>query len=171
MEIKKHPFGNFLPAPTRFLIVGTFPGRQYTLRSDAENEADPLAFSYGGRNQFWRILELVYDTKLVTRADKQGLLARYHIGLSDLIASCSRKKASNLDSALENITWNKETLQHILDSQPIETVFCTGKAVAAIFQSWFPDVPCVALPSPSPAFASMRFADKVAFYEKVLPVK
>ncbi|MFM2266823.1 MAG: hypothetical protein RL757_264 [Bacteroidota bacterium] len=166
-----HAFGDFLPADVQYLVVGTFPGRQFTQRTAAENEADPLAFSYGGRNQFWKILATIYDIKLETRADKQALLTTYQIGMSDLIRACRRRQSSNLDSDLTDIVWNRENLAQIIANNDLKTVFCTGKAVAKQFSAWFPAVACVALPSPSPAFASMSFSEKVAVYRAVFPPK
>ena len=71
--IEQHPFGSFLPQNVQYLVVGTFPGRLYSQRSAEENEADSNAFSYGGRNQFWRIMEKLYVTELPTRDSKKQL--------------------------------------------------------------------------------------------------
>jgi hypoxanthine-DNA glycosylase len=164
-----HPFGSFLTENTRYLVVGTFPGRQFSQRSTAENDADDRAFSYGGRNQFWRIMEKIYGVELPNRTAKQHLFAAKNIGLMDVIAACRRKKNSNLDTDLTDIVWNRPAFEQLFKTQEINTVFCTGKGVAAIFTPWFPMVNCVALPSPSPLFAAMRFEEKVAFYQGVFP--
>lgn len=167
--LEMHPFGPFLPPNVRYLVVGTFPGRLFSQRSAAENAADSNAFSYGGRNQFWRIMEKIYAVDLPTRAAKQQLFTEKNIGLMDVIAACRRKKNSNLDTDLTDIVWNRPAFTLLFDAQPIDTVFCTGKGVATIFTAWFPTVPCVALPSPSPLFAAMRFEEKLAFYQGVFP--
>ena len=167
--LEQHPFGAFLPPNVRYLVVGTFPGRQFSQRLIAENEADLMAFSYGGRNQFWRIMEKIYGVELPTRASKQAIFEQNNIGMMDLIAACRRKKNSNLDTDLTDIIWNRPAFEHVFNTQSIDTVFCTGRGVEKIFKSWFPDVNCVALPSPSPLFAAMRFEDKLAFYKTVFP--
>jgi hypoxanthine-DNA glycosylase len=169
LPLETHPFGAFLPPDVRYLVVGTFPGRLFSQRSAAENEADLTAFSYGGRNQFWRIMEHLYAVKLPDRATKKALFTQKNIGLMDVIAACRRKKNSNLDTDLTDIVWNKPAFNLLFATQSIETVFCTGKGVATIFTKWFPDVPCVVLPSPSPLFAAKRFEDKCAFYADVFP--
>jgi hypoxanthine-DNA glycosylase len=171
LGIETHPFGAFLPPTVRYLVVGTFPGRLYSQRSAAENEADLTAFSYGGRNQFWRIMEKIYGVELPDRAAKQALFTQKCIGLMDLIAACRRKKNSNLDTDLTDIVWNKPAFERLFATESIDTVFCTGKGVATIFTKWFPDVHCVVLPSPSPLFAAMRFDQKWAFYADVFPKK
>ena len=168
-NLEVHPFGPFIQPDTRYLIVGTFPGRQFSQRSAAENEADPTAFSYGGRNQFWRILEKMYAVELPDRASKQRLFKEKRLGFMDLIAACRRKKDSNLDTDLTDIVWNKPAFTELFASQYIEAIFCTGKGVAAIFTKWFPEKLCVTLPSPSPLFAAMRFEEKLAFYQGVFP--
>ncbi len=87
----------------------------------------------------------------------------------DLIAACRRKKNSNLDTDLTDIVWNRPAFDAVFKTETIDTIFCTGKAVATIFTKWFPNVHCVALPSPSPLFAAMRFEEKLAFYTSVFP--
>ena len=164
-----HPFGSFIPENTRHLVVGTFPGRQFSQRTAEENEVDALAFSYGGRNQFWRIMERLYGVELITRQDKKTLFASLNMGLIDLISACRRKNQSNLDTDLIDIVWNKAEFDSIFERFNIEIVFCTGKAVAQIFQKWYPQQLCIALPSPSPLYAAMRFEDKVNFYRTVFP--
>ena len=167
--LEVHPFGPFVQPNTRYLVVGTFPGRQFSQRSAAENEADPTAFNYGGRNQFWRIMEKIYTVELPDRASKQRLFEEKCLGLMDLIAACRRKKDSNLDSDLADIVWNKPAFEQLFAAQDIDAVLCTGKGVATIFKTWFPDKRCVILPSPSPLFAAMRFEDKLAFYRGIFP--
>jgi hypoxanthine-DNA glycosylase len=169
MILEHHPFGSFIPPDIQYLVVGTFPGRQFSQRTVDENEADIHAFSYGGRNQFWRIMEKVYAVDLPTRNSKKALFQNYNIGLLDVIKACRRKKASNLDTDLVDIVWNKPEFDIILTENNIKNVFCTGKAVAQIFQKWYPEQPCVALPSPSPLYAAMRFEDKLNFYKKAFP--
>ena len=145
------------------LVVGTFPGRLYAQRTTEENQADIHAFSYGGRNQFWRIMEKIYGVNLPTRDSKKELFQNHNIGLLDVIHACRRKKQSNLDTDLTDIIWNKAEFERVFKEKTIENVFCTGKAVAVIFQKWFPEQPCTALPSPSPLYAMMRFEEKVDF--------
>ncbi len=169
MVLEHHPFGSYIPPNVQYLVVGTFSGRQFSQRTVDENEADIHAFSYGGRNQFWRIMEKIYGVNLPTRDSKKALFQDLNVGLIDVIKACRRKKASNLDTDLVDIVWNKPEFDLILTENNIKNVFCTGKAVAHIFQKWYPEQPCVALPSPSPLYAAMRFEDKLTFYKTVFP--
>ena len=169
LSIEYHPFGSFIPPYTQYLVVGTFPGRLFSQRTAEENQAEINAFSYGGHNQFWRIMEKIYDVELSTREAKMRLFQNLNIGLVDVIHACRRKKQSNLDSDLTDIVWNKDQFEHIFKEKDIKNVFCTGKGVALIFQKWYPNKPVITLPSPSPLYASMRFEDKVEFYRNVFP--
>ncbi len=169
MTLEYHPFGSFIPPDVQYLVVGTFPGRQFSQRAAEENKADADAFGYGGRNQFWRIMEKLYDVNLPTRDSKKQLFQSLNIGLVDVIQACRRKKASNLDTDLTDIIWNQAEFDRIFEENMIEKVFCTGKAVAQIFQKWYPEQTCVALPSPSPLYAMMRFEEKYEFYKEVFP--
>jgi hypoxanthine-DNA glycosylase len=169
MTLEYHPFGSFIPKNVQYLVVGTFPGRQFSQRSPFENEADTYAFSYGGRNQFWRIMEKMYGIELPNRDSKKQLFQTLNMGLLDVIQACRRKNQSNLDSDLIDIVWNKAEFDSIFKENNIKNVFCTGKGVAQIFQKWYPEMPCVALPSPSPLYAAMRFDEKYEFYKSVFP--
>jgi hypoxanthine-DNA glycosylase len=169
MSLEQHPFGSFIPPNVQYLVVGTFPGRQYSQRSAAENEADETAFSYGGRNQFWRIMAEIYNVNLLNRTAKKALFTELNIGMMDVIRACRRKNPSNLDSDLTDIVWNQTEFEQIFAEQSIKMVFCTGKGVAQIFEKWFPEQPTIALPSPSPLYAAMRFEEKLDFYKNVFP--
>lgn len=166
-----HPFGSFIPPHVEYLLVGTFPGRQYSQRSQEENDADETAFSYGGRNQFWKIMAELYQVELPTRTAKKALFKDLNIGIVDIIHSCERQKDSNADTDLINIEWNKAEIETILKENTIKMIFCTGSEVLKTLKKWFPSARCIALPSPSPRYARLSFEDKVAFYKTVFPLK
>lgn len=170
-QIEVHPFGAFLPEKLDYLLVGTFPGKQYSQLPIEEVLADPLAWSYAGKNQFWRIMENIYDVSLPDKNAKQLLFSDLGIGLMDLISSCSRKNNTNLDNNLVNITWNKAAFESILAEKKELKFFCTGKGVANILKKWFPELEdkIISLPSPSPIYASMKLEEKIAFYKNVFP--
>lgn len=169
MQRETHPFGHFIPPNVEYLVVGTFPGRLYSQRTAAENEADEMAFSYGGRNQFWRIMEKIYGIELLTRTSKKALFNNLKIGLIDIIHSCERKNQSNADTDLINIEWNRDVIERILIENDIKNILCTGVSVLKMIKTWFPDAPAMALPSPSPRYAVLSFEKKVALYKTVFP--
>jgi len=163
--IEYHPFPPFIPKDCQRLIVGSFPGKENTRNPTDES------WSYGARrNQFWPIMEAVFETQLPTKKAKQNLLATHKIGLADIIQSCERSKNSNLDSNLINKTYNPH-LEKIISDKPIKQLLFTGKGVMKEFQKHFricENVELIALPSPSPAFMMMTFQQKVDVYKSVL---
>jgi len=162
-----HPFGNFVPKNAKYLILGSFPGKP--------DESYDWFYS-NKRNQFWLILGKVYKQKLDTKEKKQKLFRRLKIAITDIIFSCERKKNSNLDTNLVNITYNVNAIQKILETQKIERIFFTSRFVEKLFKKAFPDYlnlfPTTyqyLLPSPSPRYARMSLTDKVIEYKKLLP--
>ena len=60
MLFEVHPFEAFIPKNIKCLIVGSFPGKEQT-----QCELDDHQWFYGApRNQFWKILQLVYQKDL-----------------------------------------------------------------------------------------------------------
>jgi G:T/U-mismatch repair DNA glycosylase len=165
--IETHPFGPFLPENIRFVIVGTFPGRQYACHTPEEIEADETAFSYGGgRNQFWKIMMQIFNVTLKTRDEKKAFLASHRIGLMDLYYAIDRWRLTNSDKDLHIIKTNKPALKELLEVESIERFYCTGIAVAEILKGWFPEKrdKIFGLPSPSPALR-IPFDVKIAAYK------
>lgn len=72
--IEIHPFGNFVPQNARYLILGSFTGKQ-------EDGYD--WFYCSKRNQFWPILEVVYGIKLQNKTEKQKLFNRLGVAITD----------------------------------------------------------------------------------------
>lgn len=162
-----HPYGNFVPKNAGYLILGSFPGRP-----DDGND-----WFYGSRrNQFWPILEKVYNRKLDTKIKKQKLLKNLKIATTDIIFSCDRKKGTNSDTNLINISYNTKAIENILTKNKIEKIFFTSRFVENSFKKQFKDFPEIhteieiyPLPSPSPRYAKMSLSDKIMQYKKLLP--
>ncbi|SMO84674.1 DNA-deoxyinosine glycosylase [Solitalea koreensis] len=172
MLIEYHPFPPFVPDNCKYLILGSFPGKNSTVYPAAEY------WSYeGDRNQFWKILRLLYKRNLSTKAEKIQLFSDLRLANTDIILSCSRKNNSNLDSNLTAKVYNIEAIDSILTDNSIEKIFFTGKGVEREFKIHFksilnrhPEVQLIALPSPSPAYAALNFEKKLEIYRELLPV-
>ena len=92
MKIEVHPFEAYVPEKMSCLILGSFPGKEQTLCKPEESQ-----WFYGApRNQFWKILELVYGRVLQTKHQKQALFNEAGIGITDIIKSCERAKETTL---------------------------------------------------------------------------
>ena len=162
-----HPFEPFIPENCKYLLTGSFPGKIVTQQDPGEN------WQYAGKqNQFWKILENVYQCSLQSTSEKQKLLSDLKIGLIDIIYSCIRKNNRNTDMNLSYKIYNTANFEKVFKNYPINTLFFTGKGVYNEFCKHFrypENVQLVVLPSPSPLYAAMRISEKIARYQQLLP--
>jgi hypoxanthine-DNA glycosylase len=92
-----HPFQPFAPIGSKKLILGSFPGKEST-QITREND-----WFYGAaRNQFWKILEIVFGKDLSDKNDKQELFKENKIAITDILLSCERRENNNSDDNLIN---------------------------------------------------------------------
>jgi hypoxanthine-DNA glycosylase len=156
----QHPFKPIVFKDTQILILGSFP----SIKSFENN------FYYGHpRNQFWKILEAVTGYPVNNRDQKIWLLKECRLGLWDMISSCQRD--NSLDASLEDEVVND--IPALLSAYPsIEKIAFTGKKAQALFETHFAylEIERVYLPSPSPAYAAMRFEEKVVQYAEKLAI-
>ena len=158
MSEKEYSFKPILFKDTHTLILGSFP----SIKS-FENDlyyGNPL-------NQFWKILKAVTSYPVNNNDQKIWLLKECKLGLWDMIASCKRE--SSLDSSLEDESVND--IATLLEENPnIKKIAFTGKKSEALFKTHFShlDIETFYLPSPSPAYAAMKFEDKVKVYKEKL---
>jgi hypoxanthine-DNA glycosylase len=172
--LETHPFGTFVPAHARYLLLGSFTTKE---AYDPKKQAAYVWFySNGGRNQFWPILEELYKTQLQTRSEMQRLFTDLHMALADIIYQCERKKTSNLDINLTNIVYAQADITKILHENKIDKIFFTSRFVEITFRKVFkdlithyPQVELITLPSPSPRYAQMTKAEKIKRYKSLLP--
>ena len=166
--IETHAFGNFVPKNAKYLILGSFI---------AKKESDAYDFFYSnGRNQFWSIIEAVYENKLVNKKDKQKFLTDQLIAMADIIYQCERKLGNNSDNNLVNIIYNIEAVREILENNEIKKIYFTSCFVENKFKRYFKNliekfspVELITLPSPSPRYAAMSWSEKVRRYKSVFP--
>lgn len=171
--LETHPFGDFVPKKTDYLLVGSFITKE---AYDDQKKADYIWFySNGGRNYFWPMLEQIYGVRLQTRKEMQKLLTTLGMAMVDIILSCERKKNSNLDVHLTNITYNIDGITKIVESYPLKTVYFTSRFVEASFKKVFKNlisqypVQLITLPSPSPRYVLITKDQKLEKYSKLLP--
>ena len=157
-EQLNHPFKPIVFKDTEILILGSFP----SIKSFEKN------FYYAHpRNQFWKILESVTGYPVNNRDQKIWLLKECKFGLWDMIKSCQRN--NSLDSSLEDEEVND--LASFLEEYPsIKKLAFTGKKSEALFKTHFShlEIETVYLPSPSAAYAKMKFEEKIKIYEEKL---
>lgn len=165
-EIETHPFGAYVPASATVLIVGSFPGREQTQGNLHADE-----WFYGAkRNQFWKILSGVYQMQVNTKKDKEDLLLKKGIAITDIFLQVKRKNGSNLDENLVVVAYNDEAIRSILQSVDFKTIYFTSRFVEKHFNRMFPEVKNTEyLPSPSPRYARLSLLDKINYYKAKLP--
>lgn len=162
-----HPFGDFVPAKIKYLMIGSF----------VTKPSNPYEWFYAnGRNQFWPIMEAIYERSFPAREKQQKLFTDLEMALTDIIYSCERKNNSNLDINLFNITYNIKGITSIIAENRIEKIYLTSKYVERMFKSQFketvlskPEIAIVTLPSPSPRYAMITKQEKIQRYKEVLP--
>ena len=154
----EYSFEPMLFKDTKTLVLGSFPSIQ--------SVANDFYYAHP-RNQFWKILSAVTAYPINNRDQKIWLLKEAKLGLWDMIRSCSRE--NSLDSSLEDEEIND--IPALLEQYPgIEKIAFTGRKAEALYKLHFDylEIVTVYLPSPSAAYAKMRFEEKVRVYKKVL---
>lgn len=152
-------FPPVLDRHTRILILGSFPG-----------EASLAAQQYYAhpRNQFWSLLSAVLDENLTVLPYPerlQRLLAR-GIGVWDVIALCERE--GSLDSAIRRAQANDFAL--LKQQCPQLRRICFNGKTSGRFERDFAHAgfDTLVLPSSSPAYAQLSFAQKLAVWENII---
>lgn len=165
--LEMHPFGDFIPKKVNYLMIGSF----------VTKPSNPYAWFYAnGRNQFWPIMEAVYNKTFDTKDKQQQLFIDLRMALTDIILSCERLRNSNLDINLVNITYNIEGINNIIYKNAIEKVYLTSKYVEKMFRKQFkdtilarPKMEIIDIPSSSPRYAMLTKQEKIHRYKALLP--
>ena len=125
-----HPFGPLFGPESQILILGSFP----SVKSREQN------FFYGHpQNRFWKVIAALFDQPVPADIPaKKELILSHGLALWDSIASCVITGSS--DASIREVRAND--LRIILDSSPIEKIYCNGRKSEAS-----------CLPSTSPANA------------------
>ncbi len=168
--IETHAFGVFIPPNAKYLVLGSFTAKKYTDNPNLD------WFYVTPVNQFWPIIEQVYNISLRDQKSKQKLFEKLGIATADIIHQCERRDGTNLDANLVTITYNTPALRKLLKNNKIEKLFFTNKFVEASYKKHlkallteFPDIELITLPSPSPRYAAMRKEEKAKMYKDLLP--
>ncbi len=160
MKTESHPFDPIINSDSEILILGTFPSL----------DSFKYQFYYAHkRNQFWKILSDIFNVTLEDDKTKVDFLLKNRIALWDIIQSCERKNSA--DSNLKNII--PQDIATLLINYPkIQKILFTGKKSEEIYMKYFKDlaIDTVSLPSPSPAYAAMRYEQKLQIYKDHIAV-
>lgn len=173
--IETHAFGIFVPPNAKYLILGSFNGKQ-AMKGTSTPDASYDWFYGTKRNQFWPIFEEVYGCELRDIFAKKKLFTLIGFAIADIIHNCERRNGSNLDANLINIEYNIDAISSIFDHNQIEKIFFTSVYVEKRYKKYFkkiinhyPNAELITLPSPSPRYAKMSKEKKIIKYKELLP--
>ena len=150
--MRKASFPPVVASDTRLLILGSLPG---------EKSLAAQRYYAHPRNRFWHLIGTVIDTELepLDYDERLAALLAARIGLWDTVASAHR--TGSLDASIRGAEHNP--LADLAASLPeLRAVGFNGKTSARIGmpQLAHTNLALIALPSSSPAHASMRLTEK-----------
>ena len=143
-------------------MLGTLPGEESLRRQ--EYYAHP-------RNLFWPIVFGLFGTAVAARyEDRLGFVASRRIALWDVCASAARLASADATIRAEM----PNAIDALLSRHPaIRAVAFNGSGARRLYDRHFarrPGLAYLALPSTSPAYASLGFAEKLARWNAVLEI-
>lgn len=151
---------------TRVLVLGSMPG-ELSLRLQ-QYYAHP-------QNVFWRIMsELLPVDAHADYPLRLAVLRAAGIGLWDVLRMCER--VGSLDSAIVQDSMEPNDFEALFAAHPgIVRVFFNGAKAQQVFSRMMPPtlrlaVPCVRLPSTSPANAAVSYDAKLQAWRAVIDV-
>jgi hypoxanthine-DNA glycosylase len=156
---QKRSFPPIVDARARLLVLGTLPGEESLRR--VEYYAHP-------RNLFWPIVFALFgETPATEYQQRLDFVAARGIALWDVCAMAERR--ASLDSEIKREVPNP--LHDLLDAHPgIVTVAFNGGGARRLYDRHFerrPNLAYLALPSTSPAHASLNFTQKLERWQPV----
>ena len=156
----QHPFGPLFGPDSRVLILGSFP----SVKSREQN------FFYGHpQNRFWKVVSALFGQDVPRDIpEKRELILSHGLALWDSIASCVITGSS--DASIREVRPND--LRIILDSAPIERIYCNGRKSHEMYEKYIlPSLgrEAACLPSTSPANAAWSLEKLIAAWSVILP--
>lgn len=154
----QHPFGPLYGPDSRILILGSFP----SVKSREQN------FFYGHpQNRFWKVIAALFGQDVpLTIPEKKDLILSHRLALWDSIASCVITGSS--DATIRDVKPND--LRIILDSAPIERIYCNGRKSHEMYEKYILPVlgrEAACLPSTSPANAQWSLEKLIAAWSVI----
>lgn len=145
---------------SKILILGSIPG----LKS-----LEMQQYYAHPQNKFWKIIFEIFNEEFTTDySERIKILEKHHIALWDVIDTCERK--GSLDSEIRNEEANR--IGELLQNYPnIKSIFCNGQKSYKNLQKILPKdfyLPIIALPSTSPAHASLKYEGKLLYWQNIL---
>ena len=144
---------------SKILILGSIPGVK---------SLEMQQYYAHPQNKFWKIICEIFNEEFTTNYQQRiEILEKHHIALWDVIDTCERK--GSLDSEIRNEEANK--IEELLQNFPnIKAIFCNGqksyKNLQKILGKKF-RMPIIVLPSTSPAYAGLKYEEKLLSWQEI----
>ena len=152
-------FPPIIKKDSKILILGSIPGVK---------SLEMQQYYAHPQNKFWKIIFELFNEKFTKDYDERiKILEKHHIALWDVIDTCERK--GSLDSEIRNEEANK--IEELLQNFPnIKAIFCNGqksyKNLQKILGKKF-RLPIIVLPSTSPAYAGLKYEEKLLSWQEI----
>ena len=160
MSEKLYCFAPLVDKNTKFLVIGTMPGKA------SLSAAEYYAFKH---NAFWTIIFKLSDNKAQNYSEKIKLLKQLRIGLWDNLKACERE--GSLDSDIKQAEPN-DFEKLLLEFPNIKKLLFNGQKSFAFFKKYHPKLlekyESAVLPSTSPANARLSFTEKLEQWKREL---
>lgn len=142
----EHTLPPVYDAHSKILILGTMPSPK----------SRETGFYYGHpQNRFWKVLAAVFDEPCPqTIEQKKAFCLYHHIALWDTLKSCRILGAR--DATIKEPVGND--IRSLLEKTQIKRVYVTGRKAEQFYKECcHAPLPCIYLPSPSPANRAVSF--------------
>ena len=142
---------------SKILFLGTMP---------SEKSLKKMEYYGNPNNSFWKLVAQVFEIEnLKTYEDKIACIENYNLALWDVLAHCER--IGSLDSNIRNPIINNFEAFFDANSQ-IQHIFFTSKNAYNLYRKYvgnFYMKNYTILPSPSGAYAVMKFEEKLQHWK------
>ena len=153
-----HPIEPTFDSNSAVLILGSFPSKK---------SREASYFYAHPQNRFYKVLSGLFgEAEPKTTEERKAFLLRHHIAVFDVIRSCIIEGSS--DRSIRDVVPND--LSPILQCAKIRAVFCNGRTAGTLYEKYLEPVtkiPCIVLPSTSPANASYSLSRLMSEWRSV----
>lgn len=163
----RHSFPPVVDSAVHTIILGSMPGRLSLTHN--QYYAHP-------RNAFWHIMGEFFGAGVDHPYEHRlSLLLKHHIGLWDVIGSCSR--TTSLDSDIDEDSIEVNDFDMLLNHCPAlkriyfngtKAELCFRRYVQPSIQQRLKDIDCHRLTSTSPANARYSLSEKIKIWSNIL---
>lgn len=160
--MRKTAFPPIVDHNSRILLLGTMPSEESLRKQEY----------YGHKsNQFWKIIFSLYNKPLsLNYRERVALLLEKGIALWDVLQSCEGEGSA--DSNIRNEETND--FGHLFAEHPqIKHIFFTSRKAEEFYKKhvgFQKNITYATLPSPSTAYASMTFIQKLERWQSILHI-